>query len=238
MELGGASGNAVVHFHSSEQMTEVTDGSVKFLLGASVHLGKGVGWGPYRKLYQRVYVDEGLRVIRPDGVFLVIQTEAYEEGRVIPRYKYLLDLLLPAGWELIDERIWLRRKADHFQMPFSNVMVLRPPGGSFSRTVAYKASNDWFQGIWDYPQSKGGKINGYTPEFCRMLVNALTVKGDLIVDPFAGTGQLLAVAAKRGRIAVGYEIDPELVEVIRKRGCNVIREGHCLPAIREGLAVI
>lgn len=41
--------------------------------------------------------------------------------------------------------------------------------------------------------------------------------GDVVLDPFTGTGTTLKVAREMGRNAVGYEIDLELKDVIRER---------------------
>jgi hypothetical protein len=44
-----------------------------------------------------------------------------------------------------------------------------------------------------------------------------TKVGDWVLDPFAGTGTTLVVAEQLKRHAVGIEIDPKMVEVIRWR---------------------
>ncbi len=221
---------ARVYLQSSEQMTAVDDSSVKLLIGGSVYLGKGVDWKMYEKLYTKVYVDSGLRVIAHDGLFVVIQTNAYFDGTFLCRYALLFDFLISAGWELIDERVWERRKADHFQVPFSHVLIFRPPGGIVTRRTLVPANgksttpNNWFQGVWRYPQTAGGNTAGFPSAMCRMIVESCTQPGDLVVDPFAGTGQILVEASRLGRRAVGYEIDETRVEILEKNGCQVIQK--------------
>jgi hypothetical protein len=46
-------------------------------------------------------------------------------------------------------------------------------------------------------------------EEIRPLIQALTAPGDLILDPFAGSGAFLWAAYLEGRRGLGYEIDPE-----------------------------
>jgi len=203
-------------------MREIETGSADLLLGASVYLGKSPEWEPYKVLYSKIYNTEGRRVLKKSGVFVVIQTNAYYKGAFVCRYNLLLNTVIAkAGWELIDERVWQRRKADHFQVPFSHVLVFRPPGGTAKRNDFNKRSKEWFRGIWEYPQTKGGKINGWPDALCNLIISACTDKGGLIADPFAGTGNLLGMAAAMGRRAIGYEIDEELIPIIRNNGCYV-----------------
>ncbi|MEW5946691.1 MAG: site-specific DNA-methyltransferase [bacterium] len=44
-----------------------------------------------------------------------------------------------------------------------------------------------------------------------------TMPGDVVLDPFAGTGTTLVVANQLGRESVSIEIDPEYVKVIKSR---------------------
>jgi DNA modification methylase len=57
-------------------------------------------------------------------------------------------------------------------------------------------------------------------------------EGGTVLDPFAGSGTTLAVAAKLGRSAVGCELNPEYIALAEKRiaearGTVSLFEGHC-----------
>jgi len=55
------------------------------------------------------------------------------------------------------------------------------------------------------------------------IILSSTKPGDVVLDPFAGTGTTLVVAEQLGRKSIGIEIDPENVKCIKDR-VNNIRE--------------
>lgn len=225
-----------VHLHTAEHMPEVADGSVDLLIGGSVFLDTGTNWEPYAALYDQVYNREGLRVLAPDGLFVVVQTDAYSQGEFVPRMFHLMHTLHP-DWVLIDRRVWQRRAADHMQVPFSDVMVFKRHGGRATRAMLNKRSKEWFQGVWQMPQGKGGAHNTWPPAMCEMVLIACTDQGHRVLDPFAGMAGLLAAAVAGGRYAVGYEIDPQFVPLYLKNGLSVVDgEGKVTPPAKTGLA--
>lgn len=51
---------------------------------------------------------------------------------------------------------------------------------------------------------------------CQALVNS-SVAGQLVLDPFLGSGSTLIAAEQTGRVCYGIELDPKYCDVIRKR---------------------
>jgi len=49
------------------------------------------------------------------------------------------------------------------------------------------------------------------------LIQSCTAPGDLVLDPYAGSGTSLSVAHRLGRRALGIDSSPEALDVIRKR---------------------
>lgn len=59
---------------------------------------------------------------------------------------------------------------------------------------------------------------GQKPEWVmRAVIRDYSEPGDLVVDPFSGTGSTLVSALKEGRTALGAELSPAHFEIARKR---------------------
>ena len=48
----------------------------------------------------------------------------------------------------------------------------------------------------------------FTPELVEYMIDEFTKKGDLIIDPFSGSGTVLQEAILKDRAAEGFEINP------------------------------
>ena len=58
-------------------------------------------------------------------------------------------------------------------------------------------------------------------QLAERFVRHATKPGDLVLDPFAGTGTFILAAARLGRRAFGCEPDPEVLRMAQERGCQV-----------------
>jgi site-specific DNA-methyltransferase (cytosine-N4-specific) len=64
---------------------------------------------------------------------------------------------------------------------------------------------------------KGGHTAKMPPRLAERCIRATSRPGDVVLDPFAGTGTTLEVALRLGRHAVGIELDDACVEAIAGR---------------------
>lgn len=85
----------------------------------------------------------------------------------------------------------------------------------------------WRSNLWSYPgasslgsDARRGLQDHPTVKPLAMLEDALldlTNIGDLVLDPFLGSGSTLVAAAKTGRVCRGLELDPLYVDVVIRR---------------------
>jgi DNA modification methylase len=90
----------------------------------------------------------------------------------------------------------------------------------------------WFSQVWDdirgAPQDRLGRRTGAFPaRLAERLVRMFSVRGDTVLDPFAGTGTTVRVAAGLGRHAVGVEWDPAVYRALARAA----REGAWGPPV-------
>lgn len=84
--------------------------------------------------------------------------------------------------------------------------------------------------VWEFTppfQSGGNNHYHYCPFPDGLVVRAIklfTDKGDVILDPFLGSGKVVAVAKTLERIGIGYEINPIFKETIGKMITNTTKE--------------
>ena len=100
--------------------------------------------------------------------------------------------------------------------------------------------NAWFSDVWSnlkgVPQRLAGNSRNrsaaYPFELPYRLIQMYSVHGDLVLDPFAGTGTTMLAAMASARNSAGYEIDDALEPIIDKRVEEVMRLTEAVVAER------
>ncbi len=83
--------------------------------------------------------------------------------------------------------------------------------------------DEWFSQVWKVPgvrQNVDGlerRVAAFPEEIPRRLIRMFSVLGDLVLDPFLGSGTSLKAAMELSRRFVGYEKLKEMTEIIREK---------------------
>lgn len=97
----------------------------------------------------------------------------------------------------------------------------------------WEERNKWFSDIWEIKGEKQivkgvgtttrNRTAAFPLEFAYRLVNMLSIKGDIVLDPFVGTGTTSLAAVLTARNSIGFDIDSGILEIGKLRIENSIK---------------
>ncbi len=117
---------------------------------------------------------------------------------------------------------WLSPSAPFVTAPVEMIAVFfkgsfrRPPTDGRKGDIQRDEFLAWTLGMWTFAGANPRRVGHPAPfpeELPRRLIKLYSYCGDLILDPFAGSGTTLIAARKLGRRSVGIEISPEFCEL-------------------------
>ena len=96
----------------------------------------------------------------------------------------------------------------------------------------WEERNIWYSDVWMDVKGTGQKLSNvnsrlrsgaYPFELPYRLINMYSVKGDVILDPFLGTGTTSAAAMTSARNSIGIEIDKRFQSTINSVVCGILQ---------------
>jgi modification methylase len=107
------------------------------------------------------------------------------------------------------------------------ILMFRKPGGYRSPSLSTRLLSiipaerysQWFQQIWSGITGASTKKHPapFPVELAERLVRMFSFVGDVVLDPFMGTGTTTVAAAKTGRNSIGIEVDVDYFEFAESR---------------------
>lgn len=125
---------------------------------------------------------------------------------------------------------WKSASAPVVIAPVELIVVLYK--GDWKKTQGTRVSDisseefkDWTQGVWCFNGESKKRIGHPAPfpkELPYRCIKMFSYVGDVVLDPFAGSGTTLVVAQNTNRKSVGIELDPTYFELAKKRINNEV----------------
>jgi hypothetical protein len=148
--------------------------------------------------------------VKPSGFIVFSQQDRRLDGTIFPKHVKFINEMTEGStfeiddWYLKDEKIVIKDGVDKgsplFQFTYQYLSV-------FTKTGKIKRKGEYLRDvIVDVQVSFGGQKVWSIP-FCTTIIEALTKKGDVVIDPFAGAGPVLFAAKQSKRHYWGAEID-------------------------------
>lgn len=231
-----------IYCHTSEDMHHVPDGSVALAFTSPPYnVGKDydddMSLVDYLDLMTRVAA-EVYRVLRPGGRY-VVNIANLGRKPYIPLHAYFYARHMAVGFLPAGEIIWQKGKGMSASCAWGSWMSAKAPRlrdvheyllvfakESFSRPDQGESDigRDEFLeatlSVWQIPPESARRVGHPAPfpvELAARVVRLYSYVGDVVLDPFNGSGTTCIAAALNGRRYVGYDIDPEYCELAERR---------------------
>jgi site-specific DNA-methyltransferase (adenine-specific) len=236
-----------IFVHSSEQMFELPDNSVHLMItsppyNVTKEYDQNLTLQQYLTLIHNV-MKEVYRVL-VNGGRACINIANVGRKPYIPLSDYINKIMVDIGYNFRGEIIWDKgasaggscawgswcsasnpslRDTHEYILVFSKGNLKREKGVN---TISSEDFMAWTKSIWRMNTESAKRVKHPAPfplELPHRLINLYSYRGDVVLDPFMGSGTTAIAAIRNGRNYVGYDISAEYAKIaferIQKEGC-------------------
>jgi site-specific DNA-methyltransferase (adenine-specific) len=232
-----------IHCHSSTDMNMIPDNSIALTFTSPPYnVGKDydddIGLHEYLELMQDV-AKEVYRVLQPGGRY-VINIANLGRKPYIPLHSFFYDVHLNVGFLSMGEIIWVKgegaggncawgswrsakaprlRDVHEYLLVFAKQSFDRPDSGKSD--IISTEFMDATLSIWNnIPPESATRVQHPAPfpvKLAERVIKLYSYVGDVVLDPFVGSGSTCVAANESGRHYVGFDISPEYCKIAQTR---------------------
>jgi site-specific DNA-methyltransferase (adenine-specific) len=228
--------------HTSERMDELPDNSVSLMVTSPpYHVGKeydaDTTFEDFLGLLRAV-LQETHRVLEPGGR-MVVNVANLGRRPYVPLTSFVTQMALDLGFFPRGEVIWVKaagaggncawgswlsptnptlRDVHEYCLCFSKGRMDRVRRGL--ATIERDEFLDATLSVWHLPPESARRIGHPAPfpvSLPRRFIELYTFNGDVVLDPFVGSGSTAVAAVEAGRRFVAYELDRSYARLTRRR---------------------
>ena len=228
---------------SSENMEELVNNSIHLLITSPPYnvgkeYDKDYSLEDYLLFLKKIW-KESYRVLAPGGR-ICINVANLGRKPYIPLHSYIIKDMLELGYLMRGEIIWCKGSSSSPSTAWGSWLSASNPTlrdtheyilifskDSYSRkrenkinTITRDEFLEYTKSIWNFNAVSARKIGHPAPfpiDLPMRLLQLYSFKGDVVLDPFMGSGQTALAALKAERNFVGYDSEREYVELANKR---------------------
>ena len=233
----------IVHA-SAEEMHALPDNSIHLMVTSPPYnVGKeydaDMTLDEYRDFLRRVWA-EVYRVLVPGGR-ACINVANLGRRPYIPLHAFIIEDMHSLGFLMRGEIIWNKassaspstawgswrsasnptlRDVHEYILVFSKDMFRRQNPQGRENTITRDEFLEFTKSVWTFPAEKARQVGHPAPfpvELPYRCIQLYTFAGEVVLDPFMGSGQTALAALRSGRHYVGYEVNEEYVSLARAR---------------------
>ncbi len=232
-----------IHLKDSKKMDNIPDKSVHLMITSPPYnvmkdYDEDLTLRQYLTLLREVF-KEVWRVLVPGGR-AAINIANIGRKPYIPLHSYIIEIMHDIGFHMRGEIIWDKgasagvscawgsfasasnpclRDVHEYILVFSKISN-KLMSKNEKNTIKKDNFVEWSKSIWKFSAVSAKKIGHPAPfpeELPKRLIQFYSFKGDVILDPFVGSGTTCLAALKSKRHFIGFDIEEEYVNLARER---------------------
>ncbi|WP_405321871.1 DNA-methyltransferase [Methanobrevibacter thaueri] len=229
---------------SSERMDEIPDDSIHLMITSPPYnVGKeydnDLTLDEYLELLTGVFKEVHRKLVT--GGRACINIANIGRKPYIPLHAMVIEIMLDLGFLMRGEIIWDKSASAGGSCAWGSWMSASNPvlrdyheyilvfsKDSYSKnkkqekrdTISHDDFIQWTQSVWKFPAVNAKKIGHPAPfpvELPHRLINLYSYEGDVVLDPFCGSGSTCIAAIRNNRRYIGYDIKEEYIELSNRR---------------------
>ncbi|WP_448587322.1 DNA-methyltransferase [Thermocrinis sp.] len=227
---------------SSESMEELPDNSVHLVItsppyNAGKEYDRDMNLQEYRDFLKKVWRE--VKRVLVSGGRVCINIANLGRKPYIPLHAYIIEDMLSLGFLMRGEIIWDKGSSAGSSTAWGSWMSAKNPvlrdvheyilifsKDNFSRssekknTISREEFLEFTKSVWRFPPESAKRVGHPAPfpiELPYRLIQLYSFEGDVVLDPFMGSGQTAIACLKSKRYFVGYEIDERYVKLAEAR---------------------
>lgn len=172
------------------------------------------------------------------------RTKTFGKYKIIPLHAEVIKQCENIGFDYMGSIIWQKRTNKNtsggasvmgsypyppngmIEIDYEFILLFKKPGKveKIQKEIKEKSKLDkeewlsYFVGHWNFPGVRQDKhIAMFPEELPKRLIKMFSFIGDIVLDPFLGSGTTALAALKTGRNFIGYEIQKEYRNIIENK---------------------
>lgn len=232
-----------IHCLDSRDMSIVPDSSIHLMItsppyNAAKEYDKDLDLNEYRQLLKDVFKETNKKLV--PGGRACINIANIGRKPYIPLHAYIIKDMLSLGYLMRGEIIWNKaasagastawgswksatnptlRDVHEYILVFSKNTFKRDKANR-ENTISKDEFLEFTKSIWSFPSESAKQAEHPAPfpvELPYRLIQLYSLEGDVVLDPFCGSGNACIAAAKAKRHFVGLDIEDKYVKIAKKR---------------------
>lgn len=236
---------------SSEFMDEIPDYSTHLMVtsppyNVTKEYDENLTLKEYREILKRVFTEVYKKLVT--GGRACVNLANLGRKPYIPLHSYIIQDMLDIGFLMRGEIIWNKsssaspstawgtwlsaanpvlRDIHEYILIFSKEAFNRKRLQGKISTISKEEFLEFTKSVWTFPAESARKVGHPAPfpvELPYRLIQLYTYKGDIILDPFCGSGSTCLAALKTERHYIAYDTEADYVRLAGKRIKNYKQE--------------